>query len=158
METITGSMLVSSPFRLYHPMLFRITGQLHTVVFEPKQLWTEGGEGAYFLCLEEMVVWNKSYKLDGTVSTVLSRVCVKFSLPLVNCPNTEAIFLSELACLMNQAQRHHFQQGIGKCVHVWPFSFSAIDLQYDCMLLWHPLPLSSVSKKNMIGGKWQKLQ
>ena len=53
------------------------------VVFRQKQLWIEGEEGVYFFCLEEMVVWHKSYKLDGTVLTLqpcLQGCSVKFSL------------------------------------------------------------------------------
>ena len=41
-----------------YPMLFRITRKL--LGFRTKQLWIEGGEGAYFFFLERMVVWRKS--------------------------------------------------------------------------------------------------
>ena len=50
-----------------------IAWQLYTLVFTPRQLWTGGGEGAYF-CLEETGVERKSLKIDGIVSTVLSGV------------------------------------------------------------------------------------
>ena len=46
-----------------YPMLFRVTRELYTLVFRPKQLWKGGGEGSYFFCLEEMVVWRKSYRI-----------------------------------------------------------------------------------------------
>ena len=41
-----------------YSMLFRITRKL--LGFRTKQLLIEGGEGAYFFCLEKMVVWRKS--------------------------------------------------------------------------------------------------
>ena len=40
-----------------YPMLFRITWELYPLVFRPKQVWIRVEKGAYFFCLEEMVVW-----------------------------------------------------------------------------------------------------
>ena len=57
-----------------YPKLFTIAWQLYTFVFRPRQLWTGGGEGAYFFCLEETGVGRKSLKINGIVSTVLSGV------------------------------------------------------------------------------------
>ena len=54
--------------------LFKIAWQLYTLVFGPRQLWIGGGEGVYFLCLEETGVGRKSSKIGGIVSTVLSGV------------------------------------------------------------------------------------
>ena len=43
-----------------YPKLFRIAWQLYMLVFRPRQLWIEGGEGVYFFCLEETGVGRKS--------------------------------------------------------------------------------------------------
>ena len=67
MEPVAKWMPVS-PFP-YPMLMFRITRELYKLVFRPRQLWIEGGEGSYNLCLEEMVVWRKSWKIHGTVST-----------------------------------------------------------------------------------------
>jgi len=40
--------------------LFRITWKLYTLVFRPRQLWIESGEGANFFCLEETGLGRKS--------------------------------------------------------------------------------------------------
>ena len=55
--------------------MFRITRELRTLVFTPKQHRVGGSEGIITsFCLEEMVVWRKSKKTGGTVSTLLSVV------------------------------------------------------------------------------------
>ena len=67
-----------------YPMFFRVTRELYTLVFRLKQLWKGGGEGSYFFCLEEMVVWRKSYRIDGTVLIVLSEFVPQSTLILLN--------------------------------------------------------------------------
>ena len=55
--------------------MFRITLELRTLVFTPKQHWIGGGEGIItYFCLEEVLVWRKSKKTGETASIVLSVV------------------------------------------------------------------------------------
>ena len=67
-----------------YPKLFRIAWQLYTLVFRPRQLWIEGGEGVYFFCLEDTGVGRKSWKIDGIVSTVLSGVVASFQIGAIS--------------------------------------------------------------------------
>ena len=45
--------------RSSYPVLLKITRELYTLGFRPKQRWIGDVEGAFFFCLEEMVVWRK---------------------------------------------------------------------------------------------------